>query len=172
MRHLPSLSYRCLLLCCASFCACLWHSGCCNENQATAHCSTADASINHTSRPCVSVVLADMCSTNQALAARQAEAMSNVSQELFCSPEIIRQGPMDLWRPKTSSWENVHFVLTRAGFLHWFKSMEEVTPQEPPLNLCRCESRASAVAASGWLLLAWCIEYVDVACQLALLRCC
>lgn len=85
------------------------------------------------------VLPADMRSTNQALAARQAESLSNVSQELFCSPEIIRQGPMGLWRPKTSSWENVHFVLTRAGFLHWFRSMEEVAPQEEvPLNLSRC----------------------------------
>jgi hypothetical protein len=80
---------------------------------------------------------AGMRATSEQLAARQAEVVSSVSQELFCSPEIIRQGPMELWQPKSSSWAAAHFVLTRAGFLHWFKSMDDVTPLEPPLNLCR-----------------------------------
>lgn len=78
-----------------------------------------------------------MHTTSKALAERQAEAVSSVSQELFCSPEIIRQGPMDMWQSKNSTWVSAHFVLTRAGFLHWFKSMEDVVPQDTPLNLCR-----------------------------------
>lgn len=96
------------------------------------------------SHPCFVLCMADMRTTNQALAARQADAVSSVSQELFCSPEIVRQGPMELWRPKTSSWESVHFVLTRAGFLHWFKSMDDALPQEPPLNLCRWGNNTTA----------------------------
>ncbi len=47
-------------------------------------------------------------------------------QELFCSPEIIRQGEMSHWNARSSTWTVCHFVLTRAGFLHWFASMEEV----------------------------------------------
>ena len=116
----------------------------------------------------ISCPFADMRSTNQALAARQAESLSNVSQELFCSPEIVRQGPMGLWRPKTSSWEDVHFVLTRAGFLHWFSSMEDVAPQEAPLNLSRLGCRATAAwigeiirpaSSLGQGASAWCCAY-------------
>ncbi|WIA39345.1 hypothetical protein OEZ86_005457 [Tetradesmus obliquus] len=105
-------------------------------------------------------VAADMRATSEQLAARQAEAVCVVSQELFCSPEIIRQGAMELWQPKSSSWAGAHFVLTRAGFLHWFASMEDVTPLEPPLNLCRCSFEAGAApvfhlveaGSGGWLV--------------------
>lgn len=57
-------------------------------------------------------------------------------QELFCSPEIIRQGDMCYWQPRTSEWVEAHFVLTRAGCLHWFASMEEAAPVDV-LNLAR-----------------------------------
>ncbi|KAF6255933.1 hypothetical protein COO60DRAFT_1531877 [Scenedesmus sp. NREL 46B-D3] len=101
-----------------------------------------------------------MRATSEQLAARQAEAVCCVSQELFCSPEIIRQGTMELWQPKSSSWGGAHFVLTRAGFLHWFRSMDDVAPQEPPLNLCRCSFEAGAApvfhlveaGSGGWLV--------------------
>uniref|UniRef100_A0A383VCY2 Uncharacterized protein n=1 Tax=Tetradesmus obliquus TaxID=3088 RepID=A0A383VCY2_TETOB len=42
-------------------------------------------------------VAADMRATSEQLAARQAEAVCVVSQELFCSPEIFLQGAMELW---------------------------------------------------------------------------
>jgi hypothetical protein len=44
---------------------------------------------------------------------------------------------MELWQPRSSEWQSCHFVLTRAGFLHWFKSMQGTAPLEPPLNLSR-----------------------------------
>jgi hypothetical protein len=75
--------------------------------------------------------------TSEQLATRQAEAVATVSQDLFCSPEIIRQGPMEIWDSKASTWSARHFVLTRAGFLHWFSSMEDTSPYAAPLNLSR-----------------------------------
>eukprot|EP00879_Flechtneria_rotunda_P026042 GHRR01027718.1.p1 GENE.GHRR01027718.1~~GHRR01027718.1.p1 ORF type:complete len:207 (+),score=78.50 GHRR01027718.1:616-1236(+) len=101
-----------------------------------------------------------MCSTNQQLAARQADSVATVSQELFCSPEIIRQGPMQAWNSRTSTWTAAHFVLTRAGFLHWFSSMESVVPLDTPLNLCRCSFEAGQApmfhlvetGSGGWLV--------------------
>lgn len=44
---------------------------------------------------------------------------------------------MHAWNPHTSAWACRHFVLTRAGFLHWFASCEEVTPLDA-LNLSKC----------------------------------
>ncbi|KAK9817288.1 hypothetical protein WJX72_012262 [[Myrmecia] bisecta] len=79
--------------------------------------------------------------TSQALAARQAETLESVSQELLCSPEIIRQGEMARWVSPSGKWQDCHFVLTRAGFLHWFRSMEDVAPMDC-LNLVRCQFEA------------------------------
>lgn len=55
--------------------------------------------------------------TAEALAARQAECIHSVCQELFCSPEIVRQGEMQAWEgpAATGRWRRCHFVLTRAG---------------------------------------------------------
>lgn len=50
---------------------------------------------------------------------------------------LVLQGSMELWNPRISSWGCCHFVLTRAGFLHWFKDIESTTPLEAPLNLSK-----------------------------------
>ena len=79
----------------------------------------------------------------EALAARQADATDGAAGELFCSPEILRQGAMELWDAKAGAWSEAHCVLTRAGFLHWFASMD--APGAPPLgvlNLARCQFEA------------------------------
>lgn len=59
-----------------------------------------------------------------------------VSVELFCSPEIIRQGELEAWDGSGSVWLHGHCVLTRAGFLHWFKSADDTVPADT-LNLAR-----------------------------------
>jgi hypothetical protein len=35
---------------------------------------------------------------------------------------------MDRWDAKAGDWASCHFVLTRAGYLHCFGSMEDVRP--------------------------------------------
>ena len=124
--------------------------------------------------------------TGATLAARQAEVLESVSQELLCSPEIIRcslpaawciacpqkegchltgvrsvlalweachllhstcslgthrQGEMAQWVPQKQQWNSLHFILTRAGFLHWCQSFEEPRPLDC-LNLVRCQFQA------------------------------
>lgn len=60
--------------------------------------------------------MADTASrTAEGLAARQAECLHSVCHELFCSPEITRQGDLQLWEPAYERWRKCHFVLTRAG---------------------------------------------------------
>ncbi|KAI8473573.1 MAG: hypothetical protein J3K34DRAFT_410518 [Monoraphidium minutum] len=83
-------------------------------------------------------VALDAASAAEALAARQAVSIDAASADLFCSPEILRQGPMEIWDPCGSAWRAAHCVLTRAGFLHWFAGMEEAAPLDV-LNLCRCQ---------------------------------
>ncbi len=70
-------------------------------------------------------VALDTGSAAEALAARQAHAIEDASSDLFCSPEILRQGPMEIWEARGGSWLAAHCVLTRAGFVHWFKNMED-----------------------------------------------
>lgn len=53
---------------------------------------------------------------------------------------------MDLWNARNSSWGCCHFVLTRAGFLHWFKSMDSTNPMEPALNLSKCVAAGCKVS--------------------------
>lgn len=77
-------------------------------------------------------------SAAEALAARQAAAIEEAASDLFCSPEILRQGPMEIWDSRGGRWEAAHCVLTRAGFLHWFKSMEDAAALDV-LNLGRCQ---------------------------------
>jgi hypothetical protein len=83
-------------------------------------------------------VALDTGSAAEALAARQAHAIEDASSDLFCSPEILRQGPMQIWDARAGAsggdWIDAHCVLTRAGFVHWFKSMEE-TEALDALNL-------------------------------------
>ncbi|GBF90839.1 hypothetical protein Rsub_03693 [Raphidocelis subcapitata] len=87
-------------------------------------------------------VALDTGSAAEALAARQAHAIEDASSDLFCSPEILRQGPMHIWDARAGAsggdWLDAHCVLTRAGFVHWFKSMEHPEPLDA-LNLGRCQ---------------------------------
>ena len=48
---------------------------------------------------------------------------------------------MARWLPVSNMWQDCHFVLTRAGFLHWFHDMEHVRPLDC-LNLARCQFEA------------------------------
>ena len=49
-----------------------------------------------------------------------------------------RQGEMALYHPISGRWADRHFVLTKAGFLHWFESVDELQPLDC-LNLSRCQ---------------------------------
>ncbi|PNH12073.1 hypothetical protein TSOC_000998, partial [Tetrabaena socialis] len=97
--------------------------------------------------------------TAEGLASRQAECLHSVCQQLFCSPEIARQGDLQLWEPAGERWRKCHFVLTRAGFLHWFPRVEEVRPLDC-LTLGRCAFEVGKAPrfniletprGSGWL---------------------
>eukprot|EP00193_Tetraselmis_chui_P009258 CAMPEP_0177756620 /NCGR_PEP_ID=MMETSP0491_2-20121128/3206_1 /TAXON_ID=63592 /ORGANISM="Tetraselmis chuii, Strain PLY429" /LENGTH=645 /DNA_ID=CAMNT_0019272215 /DNA_START=222 /DNA_END=2157 /DNA_ORIENTATION=- len=79
--------------------------------------------------------------TSKELAARQADNLESVATELFCSPEILRQGAMELWDGGSVEWVEYHFVLTRSGFLHWFPSTDEMSPIDG-MNLGRCSMEA------------------------------
>ncbi|GAX78348.1 hypothetical protein CEUSTIGMA_g5790.t1 [Chlamydomonas eustigma] len=91
-------------------------------------------------------------------AERHAQSVAGVCQELFCSQEIIRQGEMQYLDAPLSRWASGHFVLTRAGFLHWFRSIEEVQPLGT-LHLSKCQLEAGTAfcfhvlesRATGWL---------------------
>ncbi|DBB05544.1 TPA: hypothetical protein ACH3X1_012493 [Trebouxia sp. C0004] len=76
------------------------------------------------------------------LASKQAENLEQVSEELLCSPEIIRQGDMARWLPVSNMWQDCHFVLTRAGFLHWFHDTQNFVRPLDCLNLARCQFEA------------------------------
>ena len=44
------------------------------------------------------------------------------------TPAVIRQGEMQYIDGPVAKWASGHFVLTRAGFLHWFRAMDQVEP--------------------------------------------
>ena len=54
------------------------------------------------------------------------------------SSAVIRQGEMQYLDGPTARWAQAHFVLTRAGFLHWFRSSEQVEKPIGALSLARC----------------------------------
>ncbi|MEW5309558.1 MAG: hypothetical protein WDW38_001439 [Sanguina aurantia] len=95
----------------------------------------------------------------QALAQKQALDIAGVCEDLFCSPEIERQGDMKQWSVLTSLWSQCHFVLTRAGYLHWFSSMGHLQPLDM-LHLARCQFEQgeashfsiTEVRSGGWLV--------------------
>lgn len=49
---------------------------------------------------------------------------------------------MALFHPASGRWADRHFVLTKAGFLHWLASMDELEPLDC-LNLSRCQFESS-----------------------------
>ena len=88
----------------------------------------------------------------EALAGRQAASIEGVCTELWCSPEIIRQGDMQHWSPGGGAggqWLDCHFVLTRAGFLYWFRSMEDTHPLDS-LCLARCVGWVDSLCPALW----------------------
>ncbi|KAG2499380.1 hypothetical protein HYH03_002955 [Edaphochlamys debaryana] len=97
--------------------------------------------------------------TAEGLASRQAECLHSVCHELFCSPEIARQGDLQIWEGANEKWRKCHFVLTRAGHLHWFTKAEDVRPLDS-LALARCAFEAGkaprfnileSAKGAGWL---------------------
>ncbi|KAJ9527152.1 hypothetical protein QJQ45_025386 [Haematococcus lacustris] len=76
------------------------------------------------------------------LAARQAESMQAASAELFCSPEIVCQGPLELWEEAAGRWQPGHAVLTRAGFLHWLRG-DGCLPPACSIALARAQLESS-----------------------------
>lgn len=68
----------------------------------------------------------------------QPEGSGQVANQVCC---CCRQGDMARWLPVSNMWQECHFVLTRAGFLHWFHDMEHVRPLDC-LNLARCQFEA------------------------------
>ncbi|GFH30688.1 PH domain-containing protein, partial [Haematococcus lacustris] len=76
------------------------------------------------------------------LAARQAESMQAASAELFCSPEIVFQGPLELWEEAAGRWQPGHAVLTRAGFLHWLRG-DGCLPPACSIALARAQLESS-----------------------------
>ena len=55
---------------------------------------------------------------------------------------LCRQGEMALFHPASARWADRHFVLTKAGFLHWVASVDELEPLDC-LNLSRCHFESS-----------------------------
>lgn len=64
--------------------------------------------------------------SEQALTTQFAEQETTKCGELFTSPDIIRQGPLQILDEETRAWKNARFVLTKAG-LYWFMP-ENSTP--------------------------------------------
>jgi len=57
--------------------------------------------------------------SERALRMQFAEQETNKTGELFMSPDIIRQGSLQVLNKESRSWVNVRCVLTKAG-LYWF----------------------------------------------------
>lgn len=49
---------------------------------------------------------------------------------------------MARWLPVSNMWQDCHFVLTRAGFLHWFHDTANFVRPLDCLNLARCQFEA------------------------------
>lgn len=82
-------------------------------------------------------------SSSAALAARQADSLSTVRQELLCSPEIMRQGEMAFQVAGGGEWSTCHFVLTRSCFLHWFTAVEKLSALDG-IRLAHCQFAAGS----------------------------
>ena len=97
---------------------------------------------------------ADSIRGGEHLSSRQADLIGYLWRQVERSSEIVRQGPVK--RLVGCSWANGHAVLTRAGFLHWFKteSGEDWSFESGPIvsiNLPRCEFELGD--APSWRLL-------------------
>ncbi len=97
---------------------------------------------------------ADSIRGGEHLSVRQADFIGYLWKQVERSSEIVRQGPVK--RLVGCSWANGHAVLTRAGFLHWFKTErgEDWSFGSGPIvsiNLPRCEFELGD--APSWRLL-------------------
>jgi hypothetical protein len=97
---------------------------------------------------------ADSIRGGEHISSRQADLIGYLWRQVERSSEIVRQGPVK--RLVGCSWANGHAVLTRAGFLHWFKTEtgEDWSFESGPIvsiNLPRCEFELGD--APSWRLL-------------------
>lgn len=91
------------------------------------------------------------------LSSRQVDLIGYLWRQVQRSSEIVRQGPVK--RLVGCSWASGHAVLTRAGFLHWFKTEESGDGGDwsfgsgpvVSINLPRCEFELGD--APSWRLL-------------------
>eukprot|EP00854_Cymbomonas_tetramitiformis_P010001 gene10001-11838_t len=73
----------------------------------------------------------------ESMRAKQMDDLKLRTEELFNSPEIVRQGRMQ-WEGKvTGEWKDSIFVQTRSGHLHWFNADDDVVPMDG-VKLSRC----------------------------------
>lgn len=76
-------------------------------------------------------ISAQSCASADALSARQAEALGILYRDWTTSPEILKQGHMEIYVENINNyyyygggrgkWQPVRCILTRAGVLHWAK---------------------------------------------------
>lgn len=70
---------------------------------------------------------------------QQKAVLASALQDLFSSPDIIRQGAMQCWDPHGSNWLQSHFVLTHAGGLHWWRGTGPCSQQVDAVPLANCQ---------------------------------
>lgn len=96
-----------------------------------------------------------------AAAAQQAKQLETAMQDLFCSPEILRQGAMAHWHAPASEWRPCHYVLTRSHTLHWRTGADARSRPLESLALGSCQfeqgevpvfSISKAPAGGRWTL--------------------
>jgi len=74
--------------------------------------------------------------SEQALRMQYEEQETTKFGELFTSPDIIRQGPLQVLDEETRAWVNARFVLTKAG-LYWFMTENNTPRPDDSLVLAR-----------------------------------
>lgn len=57
--------------------------------------------------------------------------------DLFSSPDIIRQGNLEVRESGSAHWYSSHFVLTQAGFLYWFSGKKPGSVPTDSVNLAK-----------------------------------
>lgn len=93
-----------------------------------------------------------------ALGTQKKEESSLRCGDLYSSPDIIRQGDLELWDSDENRWVGGHFVLTQAGFLYGMLGKDKACPiPSCTLSLARCsfeEGEAPVFSvtegAAGW----------------------
>lgn len=57
--------------------------------------------------------------------------------DLFSSPDIVRQGTLEVRESGSPHWYPSHFVLTQAGFLYWFSGKKPGSVPTDSINLAK-----------------------------------